>query len=103
MPVLAIVEMEGDTEALTRASEAICDRIGMAPGLLARVIAPTETGIVLVNVWASEEARQASQADPVHAAAIAESGLAQVTTRREGRFLSTDFVQLAAGTPPALH
>jgi hypothetical protein len=62
MPVLAIVEIEGDPDALKRASDELCARIGMAHGLLARVVAPTERGIVLVNVWASEELRQASNA-----------------------------------------
>jgi len=101
MPVLAIVEVEGDADALKRASDAACQAIGMPPGLLARVVAPTESGIVLVNVWASEVERQASNADPGHRGALEASGLPALTRSRTARFLETDWVELAGGSAPA--
>ena len=51
----------------------------MPQGLLARAIAPTDDGIVLVNLWASEELRRASNEDRAHERVVRESGIADLT------------------------
>lgn len=78
MAVLMIVSMRGPTEDLLAASDRIERGIGMPDGLLARVIAPTEDGIVLVNLWASEELRRASNDDPAHQEIVRASGIAEL-------------------------
>jgi hypothetical protein len=50
-------------------------RIGMPYGLLPRVVAPSEVGIVLVNLWGGEEARRASNDVPGRRAAVLASGI----------------------------
>jgi hypothetical protein len=47
----------------------------MPDGLLARVVAPSEDGIVLVNLCAGEEARRASNDVPERRAAVRASGI----------------------------
>jgi hypothetical protein len=75
MAVLMIVRMRGPTQRLLAAAEMIEGRIGMPAGLLARVVAPSEDGIVLVNLRAGEEARRASDDAPEHRAAVRASGI----------------------------
>jgi hypothetical protein len=92
MAVLMVVSMRGPTRDLLAAADRIESGIGMPAGLLARVIAPSEDGIVLVNLWASEKVRRASNDDPAHQEAVKASGiedLAEATTVR--RFETSRF------------
>jgi heme-degrading monooxygenase HmoA len=75
MAVLMLVRMRGPTKPLLAAAEDVERRMGMPDGLLARVVATSEDGIVLVNVWASEDARRASNDAPEHRAAVRASGI----------------------------
>jgi hypothetical protein len=79
MAVLMIVSMRGPTRELLAAAEVIERRLGTPDGLLARVIAPSEDGIELVNLWASEEQRRASNDDPAHQEIVRASGIADLT------------------------
>ena len=78
MAVLMVVSMRGPTEDLLAASDRIERGIGMPDGLLARAVAPTEDGIVLVNLWANEELRRASNDDPAHREIVQASGIAEL-------------------------
>jgi hypothetical protein len=77
--VLMVVSMRGPTPDLLAAADRIERGIGMPDGLLARAVAPTDDGIVLVNLWASEELRRASNEDPAHEQVVRESGIADLT------------------------
>jgi hypothetical protein len=79
MAVLMLVSMRGPTSDLLAAADRIVRGIGMPEGLLARAVAATDDGIVLVNLWASEELRRASNEDPAHERVVRESGLADLT------------------------
>jgi hypothetical protein len=70
-----MLEIDGDPVRLMAAS-AEMDRLRPAPdGLLVRMAAPTETGMVLFQLWDSSAARSRNQEDPTHAEALAASGM----------------------------
>jgi hypothetical protein len=94
MAVLMIVSMRGPTEDLLAASDRVERGIGMREGLLARVIAPTGDGIVLVNLWASEELRRASNDDPTHQEIVQASGIAELAEHRASHRYETSRVGL---------
>ena len=98
MPILAMLELDGDTEALLDAGADLERRLGTPDGLLVRMVAPTETGIVLFQLWASAAARQRNADDPGHREALAASGLtALVTGTRSRAFEETTLQLVAAG------
>jgi hypothetical protein len=73
--VLAMLELEGETSELLEASEALNRLLPSPEGLLARIVAPTEDGMVLFQLWESAAARQRNADDPVHAQALVDSGI----------------------------
>ena len=85
MAVLAMLELDGDTEALLAAGGALEDLLGTPPGLMARIVAPTETGIVLFQLWASPEDRQRNADDPGHREGLAASGMLAAATSARSR------------------
>jgi hypothetical protein len=94
VPVLMIVSMRGPTPDLLAACERIERGIGMPDGLLARTIAPSEDGIVLVNLWASEELRRASNDDPAHEEVVQASGIADLAEATTVQRYETASVEL---------
>jgi hypothetical protein len=87
MGVLAMLELEGDSTKLLAAVDRL-ERLLPAPdGLIARMVAPTGTGIVLFQLWESPDARQRNASDPEHAAALEASGIKElVRTSRSQTF-----------------
>ena len=79
MGVLVILELDGDAEALVAAAEDLEARRPTA-AKVARVTAPTETGVVAVTFWSSAEERDAYQAEPEHHEALQASGLLAAAT-----------------------
>jgi len=75
MNVLAMLEIDGDTEPLLAAVADLAQRLGDPDGLLLRVVAPTDDGMVLFQLWQSPAARQANADDPGHADALRECGV----------------------------
>ena len=70
-----MLELDGDTGELLAAAEAI-DRLLPEPdGLLARIVAPPDDGMVLFQLWESPAARQRNADDPGHAEALKASGI----------------------------
>lgn len=101
MGVLAMLELEGETPELLQASEELERRLPAPEGLLARIVAPTEEGMVLFQLWESAEARQRNADNPVHAQALVESGMrARVRGSRSRIFNEAVLQHLAEGIAP---
>ncbi len=75
MGVLAMLELEGETATLMAASDELDRRLPPPDGLLVRILAPTDSGVVLFQLWESAEARQRNADNPVHGEALAASGI----------------------------
>jgi hypothetical protein len=84
MGVLVILEMDGATDALLKAAADLEDR-RPAPAALARMVAPTEDGVVVCTFWESAEAREHHQSQPEHGEALRESGLLDAVTNMRSR------------------
>ncbi|MEZ5080518.1 MAG: hypothetical protein R2878_07685 [Thermoleophilia bacterium] len=74
--------MVGDQEALEKATLRAAAAIGAPDGLLVRVVARADDGVVLINLWANPERRQQANDDPSHIAAIVGSGIDEATITR---------------------
>jgi hypothetical protein len=83
--VLAMLELDGPTDALLAAGGRLEQRLGTPAGLLARIVAPTATGIALWQLWASREARERNASDPGHAEALRASGMTALVTGSRSR------------------
>ncbi len=75
MGVLAMLELEGDTERLRGATGELDRLLGASEGLLVRITAPTDDGVVLFQLWESAEARRRHHETPGHEGALEASGL----------------------------
>jgi heme-degrading monooxygenase HmoA len=76
-------------------------RAGHAEGLLLRVVAPTDDGILLVHLWESDEARQRWHENPQHRDALADSGMTALVIERDVRVMEPHHVEFAErGTRP---
>lgn len=75
MGVLAMLELDGETSTLLAASAELERLLPSPDGVQARIVASTERGIVLFQLWESAEARQRNADDPGHADALEASGL----------------------------
>ena len=74
MGVLVVLEMDGSTDALLAAAADLESRRPTS-AMLARVVAPTENGVVVATFWESAEARDGYQSQPEHREALQASGL----------------------------
>jgi hypothetical protein len=87
MGVLAMLELEGDTTELLAAVDRLVLLLPAPDGLIARMVATTGAGIVLLQLWESPDARQRNADDPEHAAALEASGMRElVRTSRSKAF-----------------
>ena len=84
MGVLVILEMDGPTDALLTAAADLEAR-RPTPAILARVLARTETGVVVATFWESAAARDEYQAQPEHGEALRSSGLLDVVAEMRSR------------------
>jgi hypothetical protein len=84
MGVLVILEMDGASDALLRAAADLEDR-RPAPAALARMVAPTENGVVVCTFWESAAARDHHQSQPEHGEALQKSGLLEAVTDMRSR------------------
>jgi hypothetical protein len=99
MAVLVIMESLGDPDRLLAAADELVRGAGMPGGLLARIVARTDDGILLVHLWESAEARSAWHEDPVHREAIVASGMPALVRERRVREHEADLVAIASGSP----
>ena len=65
--VLAMLELDGPTDALLAAARRLEELLETPEGLVARIVAPSETGVVLLQLWQTAEARARNAGDPVTA------------------------------------
>ncbi|HVF77954.1 MAG TPA: hypothetical protein VNA28_06635 [Solirubrobacteraceae bacterium] len=84
MGVLVILEMDGSTEALLAAAADLEARRPTS-AILARIVAPTESGVVVATFWESGEARDGYQSEPEHREALQASGLLDAVTEMRSR------------------
>ena len=84
MGVLVILEMDGATEALLAAAADIEARRPTA-AVLARIVAPTESGAVMCTFWESAQAREEYQSQPEHGEVLRASGLLEAMTDSRSR------------------
>ncbi len=84
MSVLVILEMDGDPDALLAASAELETRRPTS-AITARVVAPTEGGVVVCTVWESAAARDGYQSEPEHQEALQASGLMAAITDMRSR------------------
>jgi hypothetical protein len=84
MGVLVILEMDGRTDAVLAAAADLEAR-RPTPAILARMVAPTESGVVVATLWESAAARDDYQAQPEHSEALRASGLLDAVTEMRSR------------------
>ena len=94
MGVLVILEMDGSTEAVLAAAADLEARRPTA-AILARIVAPTETGVVVATFWESAEARDGFQSEPEHREALQASGLLDAVTEMRSRVFEAAELRLA--------
>ena len=95
MSVLALVHMRGNSGRLLEASDRLAEAFGMPDGLITQVTAPTEEGIVLMQLWESDEHRQRANDDPSNRDALQASGLLRETISGSAEVCVTDRVKFA--------
>jgi hypothetical protein len=95
MSVLALVHMRGNTDRLLEASDKLSEAFGMPDGLIAQVTAPTDEGIVLMQLWESDEHRMRANDDPTNRDALQASGLLRETISGSAEVCVTDRVKFA--------
>jgi hypothetical protein len=102
MGVLAMLELQGETQVLMAAAEELERRLPPPDGLMARITAPTEDGMVLFQLWESTEARQRNADDPRHAEALAASGMMSAMQGSRSRVFD-DAILHDLGAPSSPH
>jgi hypothetical protein len=95
--VLAMLELDGPTDELLAAGERLERLLAPPDGLVARMTAPTDTGIVLWQLWQTPEARARNAEDPGHAAALQASGLLSLVTGTRSRAFEGAALQVFSG------
>ena len=80
-----MLELDGPTDALLGAAGKIDELLETPEGLVARILAPTETGVVLWQLWATAEARARNADDPAHGEALRASGMLDLVTGTRAR------------------
>lgn len=84
MAVMVILEMDGDSEALLAAAADLEERRPTS-AVTARVVAPTDGGVVVCTVWESAASRDAYQSEPEHQEELQASGLLAAVTGMRSR------------------
>jgi hypothetical protein len=96
MPVLAVLELDGDTASLMAAGSALAGLLVAPRGLMARIVAPTESGIMLFQLWRTPEDRQRNADDPGHREALEASGILAAAKGMRSRTLEDAELELFA-------
>ena len=84
MGTLVILEMDGSTDALLAAAADLEARRPTS-AIRARVVAPTDGGVVMTTFWESAEAREGYQSQPEHREALHASGLLDAVKEMRSR------------------
>jgi hypothetical protein len=97
--VLAMLEIDGPTDALLAAGVELERRLTTPDGLLARIVAPTATGITLWQLWESADARERNANDPRHEQALRTSGILALADATRSRTFDDAVLQVFATAP----
>ena len=89
-----MLELDGPTDALLAAAGRLDALLETPAGLIARILAPTETGVVLWQLWQTAEARADNARDPGHDEALRASGLLDLVTGTRARAFEGAVLQL---------
>lgn len=84
MPVMVILEMDGDPDALLAATAELEARRPTS-AVTARAVAPMEGGVILCTVWESAATGDAYQSEPEHQEALQARGLMAAVTGMRSR------------------
>lgn len=95
MSVLVLVRMTGNTDPLLEAADRLAEAFGMPDGLTAHIAAPTDEGIVIMQLWESEEQRQAANEAPEGREALLQSGLLREAVSGSSEVSETSRVRFA--------
>jgi len=95
MSVLVLVRMTGKTDPLLEAADRLAEAFGMPDGLTAHIAAPTDEGIVIMQLWESEEQRQVANEAPEGREALLQSGLLREAVSGSSEVCETDRVRFA--------
>ena len=91
-----MLELDGPTDALLAAAGRLDALLETPAGLIARILAPTETGVVLWQLWETAEARARNAEDPAHGEALRASGLLALVTGTRARAFEGAALELFA-------
>ena len=78
MALLTITRISGDPDRLLdgyRQSSDVMSEVGRGHGLILHAAAKTDEGLVIVNLWPSEDGSRAAAADPRRLGVMRERGL----------------------------
>jgi hypothetical protein len=78
MAYLTIARISGDPQRLLDGYRETADMmagVGRDHGLLVHAAAPTDDGLLIVNLWPSRDGSQSAAADPRRAAVVRQHGL----------------------------
>jgi hypothetical protein len=95
MSVLVLVRMTGKTDPLLEAADRLAEAFGMPDGLTAHITAPADDGIVIMQLWESEEQRQIANESPEGREALLQSGLLREAVSGSSEVCETDRVKFA--------
>ncbi len=98
MGVLVMLELQGETSDLMAASQELDRRLPQPDGLLTQIVAPTDDGMVLFQLWDSADARQRNANDPAHAEALVASGRRAALRGTRSRVFDHAVLRRLAGT-----
>lgn len=97
MGVLAMLELDGETSELMAAFDELDRLLPRTEGLLVRIAAPTDEGMVLFQLWESAEARRRNAEEPSHAEALVTSGMRAAVRGSRSRVFEDAVLRPVAG------
>ena len=80
MPVVSMMRFNGDPDELAKAFDQmgpVTEQLAAKHGGLANIVARDDEGILVINLWATEEGRHAMAQEPAILEALRSSGLPQ--------------------------
>ena len=86
--------MKGETEEVLARAEEFLRLTRATPGILARSLAETNDGAVLVTLWSSPEARASFHRSAQYRDAISRSGVSDVVESQTSRTLAARFTEV---------
>lgn len=79
MPVVSMMRMDGESEALfakiNEHVDPVSERLAPQHGALLNIVAKTDDGILIINLWETEEGRHEMAAEPEIQQALQAAGL----------------------------